>query len=199
MHVELLMVGAHNGSKQKHAILDAARRGNVILLEPIPYLFDQLAQTFAGIDNIHLERKCVAETAGKVAFFAPSPEANTIAGWGDQLGSMNPDHARLVNPAFTAHISKIEAESVTFAGLIATYGITSVGTLFTDTEGFDATIIPTFPFTSVMPKHIFFEYKHSDGVWIIGRKFGMLLCFLDMLGYNMLVEDVENCVATRRW
>ena len=49
-----------------------------------------------------------------------------------------------------------------------------------------------------MPDRIIFEYKHADGTFNIGRKFGMVLCLLDMLGYNIRIVDDENCVAVRR-
>jgi FkbM family methyltransferase len=198
LRVELLMVGAHNGSKQKNAILGAASRGTVILIEPVPYLYDQLVQTFGSINNIHIEQICVAEKAGKVAFFAPSPGSNAVAPWGDQLGSMNRDHASLHHPAFAAYVSEIAVDCVTFKDLVMKYKIESIGTLFTDTEGFDSIILPTFPFSRVVPDNIVFEYKHSDGVFNIGRKFGTLICLLDKLGYNIRVVDMENCVASRR-
>jgi FkbM family methyltransferase len=198
MHVDLLMVGAHNGSKQEHVIIGAASRGIVILVEPVPFLFNQLERDFGGMENVRLERKCIAEKSGTAAFFAPNQDANNVAPWGDQLGSGNRDHALLHNPGFAEHISEIEVECITFTDLIKKYGITSIGTLFTDTEGFDATIIPTFPFSAISPDRIIFEYKHSDGVENIGRKLGMLLCFLDMTGYNIRVSDQENCIATLR-
>ncbi len=198
MRAELLLVGAHNGRKMQKPILDAASRGTVILLEPVPYLYEQLAQTFRGVDNIHLEQKCVAENAGRAAFFAPIPGSTAVEPFADQLGSMNRDHAPLHNPALAAYVNQIEVECVTFQDLIKKYEIDSIGTLFTDTEGFDATILPTFPFNTIMPDFIVFEYKHSDGVFNIGRKFGSLICFLDTIGYNIRVLDVENCLASRR-
>jgi hypothetical protein len=134
----------------------------------------------------------------KVAFFAPSPGSNAVAPWGDQLGSMNQDHASLHHPAFAAYVSEIAVDCVTFKDLEVKYKIESIGTLFTDTEGFDSIILPTFPFRRVVPDNIVFEYKHSDGVFNIGRKFGMLICLLDKLGYNIRVVDMENCVASRR-
>jgi FkbM family methyltransferase len=164
LRVELLMVGAHNGSKQKNAILGAASRGTVILIEPVPYLYDQLVQTFGSIKNIHLEQICVAEKAGKAPFFAPSPGSNAVAPWGDQLGSMNRDHASLHNPALAAYVSEIAVDCVTFKDLVMKYKIERIETLFTDTEGFDSIILPTFPFSLVVPDNIVFEYKHSDGV-----------------------------------
>jgi hypothetical protein len=111
---------------------------------------------------------------------------------------MNRDHATLHNPAFAAHVLEIEVDCVTFSDLVAKYAIDGIGTLFTDTEGFDARILETFPFSRAMPDRIIFEHKHADGVFDIGRKFGMLICLLDMLGYNVRVCDIENCVASRR-
>jgi FkbM family methyltransferase len=198
VRVELLMVGAHNGSKQRRTILDHAKRGPVILVEPVPHLFSRLADAFGNIHNIQLEQKCVAEKAGRSPFFAPSPNANNVAAWGDQLGSMNRDHAARHGAALAAHVSEIEVDCITFQDLVSKYRIDGLGTLFTDTEGFDTIILPTFPFDRVMPDQIIFEYKHADGTFNIGRNFGMLLCLLDVLGYNIRIVDDENCVAVRR-
>jgi hypothetical protein len=138
-------------------------------LEPVPHLFAELSLEYANVSNVYLEQKCVAEKSGKVSFFAPSPDANSVAKWGDQLGSMNPDHALLHDPEFSKHITHIEADSITFEDLIIDYKIASINTLLTDTEGFDATLIPTFPFHLMFPNTIIFEFKHSDGVFNIGK------------------------------
>jgi FkbM family methyltransferase len=196
--LELLIVGAHNGSVLKKAILDHASRGPVLLLEPVPHLFSELSLEYGNVRNVYLEQKCVAEKSGKVSFFAPSSGANSVARWGDQLGSMNPDHAVLHNPEFAKHVTHIEVGSVTFEDIIKKYNIASIETLLTDTEGYDATLIPMFPFHLMFPNTIIFEFKHSDGVFNIGKKLGTLLIFLDTLGYNIKIHDMENAIASRR-
>ena len=96
------------------------------------------------------------------------------------------------------HVESILADSKTFVSLVRDYEITSIATLFTDMEGFDCELLPTFPFQKVVPKRIVFEFKHSDGTFRVGRKLGDLLIALDVLGYDIRVEDVENMVATLR-
>jgi FkbM family methyltransferase len=133
VNLELLIVGAHSGSVLKKSILDRASRGPVLLLEPVPHLFSQLSLEYGNVRHVYLEQKCVAKKSGKVSFFAPSPDAKSVARWGDQLGSMNPDHALLHNPEFANHMTSVEVDAITFEDLIAAYKIASIGTLLTDT------------------------------------------------------------------
>jgi FkbM family methyltransferase len=198
MHVALLMVGAHNGQKQRETILQAAAHGMVILIEPVPHLFASLQQSYAGNPNIICLNSCVASQAGTVSFFAPTEEAIKAYPWGDQLGSMSSDHAVRHENALAAHIVEMQVNAVTFSGLVEQFGISTLDVLFTDTEGHDARLLPHFPFDRLRPNQIMFEFKHADGTFNIGRNLGRLLIMLDDLGYNMTIVDVENCLATRR-
>ena len=198
MHVALLLVGAHNGRKQRDTILQAARHGSVLLIEPVPYLFRQLAQSYADTGNVVCLNCCVALTPGRVRFHAPTEDAIAVYPWGDQLGSLAPEHAVRHEPALRSHIVELEVAATTFTELVAQFGIASLDTLFSDTEGFDAQLLPTFPFDRLRPNRIVFEYKHADGTFNIGRKLGRLLIMLDELGYDMQIADAENCVAKRR-
>jgi hypothetical protein len=78
------------------------------------------------------------------------------------------------------------------------FAITSLELLFTDTEGYDATLLSCFPFGQMRPNRIFFEYKHADGTCSIGRNLGHLLILLDERGYDMRMAETENCLATLR-
>jgi len=192
------MVGAHNGQKQRGLILEAATLGAVILIEPVPHLFAVLTKTYADNPNIACLNRCVAPEPGYVSFYAPTEEAIKILPWGDQLGSMNAKHAVLLEAALATHIVEIRLDAITFPELVQQFDITSLGMLFTDTEGYDAKLLPHFPFDKVRPDHIIFEHKHADGVLNIGGNLGRLLIMLDQFGYNMRIIDVENCKATRR-
>jgi FkbM family methyltransferase len=198
MHVVLLMVGAHTGEKRRENILQAATKGVVILIEPVPFLFKRLSQTYAAFPNITILNYCVSPRPGKISFFAPTEEAIKVCPWGDQLGSMSADHAVRHNPALAPYIEEIQVEALTFPQLLDKFNIISLDVLFTDVEGYDTTLLPHFPFNLVLPKRIVFEYKHSDGTFNIGRNLGKLLIMLDELGYDMRIMDDENCLAARR-
>ena len=196
MHYSLLLVGAHNGSKIEDFILSNAAKGQVLLIEPVPWLYQQLEKRFANYSSISLFNGVIAEQDNdKISFFAPIPSANEVAPWGDQLGSLNSDFATEVDILFTDKIEQISSLALSFESLIDKYKISSIDTLFTDTEGFDAKILATFPFKKIKPREIYFEYKHSDGVFNIGKNFASLLIILANQKYKIQVIDLENCKA----
>jgi FkbM family methyltransferase len=196
--VSLLLVGADNGQKQSDLIRRSAAHGVVMLVEPVPFLFAALSRTWSDVPNVVCLNCCVAVEAGKTSFHAPTPDAINVHPAGDQLGSTIAEHAIRHDPALAAHIVEIEVEAVTFLDIVRHFGITSPDILFTDTEGYDAKLLPLFPFELPRPGQIVFEYKHADGTFNIGRELGRLLIMLDEFGYDMRIVDLENCVAVLR-
>ncbi len=164
----------------------------------VPWLFGRLSETYAGIPNIVCLNRCVAPEAGRVNFYAPTQEAIKIFPWGDQLGSMNADHATRCEQALAAHVVKMQLDAVTFVELMQQFDITSVSVLLVDTEGYDAKLLLRFPFDKIPPNQVIFEYKHADGTFNIGFNFGHLLIKLADFGYDMQIVDMENCVANLR-
>lgn len=199
MYVELLVVGAHNGAKLRNDILACKDKGPVILIEPIPYLFAQLESTFKGVPNVFPLQACISPTSGPQEFFAPKPEANTVAGWGDQLGSLRADHAVQHSPDFKEHVEKIEVLGISFQDLTDRFSITRLNYLFTDTEGYDCILLQTFPFLKLRPKVITFEFKHADGTFTVGKNLALLLLRLEAFEYTVKVVDSENLRAFSRF
>jgi FkbM family methyltransferase len=198
MHVALLLVGSHDGRKLQDVITEAATHGAVILIEPVPHLFEALLRNHGDKPNVRCLNCCVALQSGMVTFFAPTDTAASVIPEADQLGSMSRHHAVAHHAALAEHIREIQVAAVTVADLLRQFDIGSIDLLITDTEGHDADLLASFPFDLCAPNQIVFEYKHSDGPVRIGRKLGQLLIRLDNLGYDIRVLDVENCLAVRR-
>ena len=198
MHLALLLVGAHDGSKQHETILEAAAHGPVMLIEPVPHLFARLFRSYGAMRNILCIDCCIAEQSGPVTFHAPRPNASDVLPGADQLGSLRPAHAIEHHTATADLFETITVNAMSFTDLLHRYGITGIDVLITDTEGWDARILPTFPFATTRPNQIVFEYVHADGTFNIGASLGRLLILLDERGYDMRVLDLENCMATRR-
>lgn len=195
----LVIVGAHNGAQSAELVAQRSARGPVLLVEPIPYLFDDLAALHAGNEAVTVLNAAITEQdADRVAFFAPRRESTAVVPYGDQLGSLSPEHAASHHPALRDVVDEIEVAAHTFAGLVERYGITDIDLLVTDTEGYDATLLTGFPFAVLRPRYITFEFKHSDGAFTIGRRFAELLITLQDNGYRTTVLDIENCLATRQ-
>lgn len=195
----MIMIGAHNGKKTKHFVRDASKHGKVCLIEPVPHLFQQLQMLHSSTDEMILVNKCITPVeTDYVDFFAPNPDANKIRHFGDQLGSLNADHAKNHDPGFEGAIHKISVEARTMEQLLADLNCEDINLLFLDTEGFDAEILATFPFKKLKPHLILFEHKHSDGTHNIGEKFAKIIITLNEQGYQVQCIDRENCLATLR-
>lgn len=195
MDFSLILVGSHDGSKTTKMVANARQEGPVLLIEPVPWLFEKLKARYSGNPDVILHNSVISESEGTVDFYAPLESANEVDAIGDQLGSLNAKHALLHNPKFQEKVEKITVQSDTFESLFAKYDVSSVNYLFTDTEGHDAIILSQFPFNRMKPKRIVFEHKHIDGNFRVGLKFAKLLIMLDGFGYSMKILDQENCMA----
>jgi FkbM family methyltransferase len=196
LHYSLVLIGAHDGSKTEGLVRRSIGHGKVLLVEPVPFLFARLRSRYDGQANVILRNIVVSRKDGEVDFTAPKETANTVLGFGDQLGSMIADHAVNHDAGMLAHVETVRWRSESFETLIGSAAISSIDILFTDTEGMDAELLPTFPFAKIRPRQIIFEFKHADGTHRIGRKLAALLVLLDGLGYAVRVLDVENLIAT---
>jgi len=197
MHFSLVVVGAHDGSKMSDTIERSAVAAPVLLIEPVPFLFERLRQRYAGRPKIVLRNCAIALHDGEADFAAPKPTAVAVHSWGDQLGSLRLDHATSHDPRFADHFAKIRVPTLRFVTVLAAEGISSIDCLLTDTEGLDAQLIASFPFSKIMPRQIVFEFRHSDGLSTVGPRLAYLLILLDALGYRTRVLDVENMQAVR--
>jgi FkbM family methyltransferase len=190
----LVVIGAHSGDKLSKAIETYSKHGDVLLVEPVPWLFKKLQEKYGSAKSVHLLQAVISENdADEVSFFAPIQSANEIATWGDQLGSLNPVHALEHNKEFSGKIEEIKVRGISFDTLINKFEIEQIDVLHTDTEGYDARLLSVFPFDKIKPRELIFEYKHSDGVFTIGKNFAKLLLILDGLSYKTQVIDTENC------
>ena len=194
MKFSLVVIGAHSGDKLSKAIETYSKHGDVLLVEPVPWLFKKLQEKYGSAKSVHLLQAVISENdADEVSFFAPTQSANEIATWGDQLGSLNPVHALEHNKEFSGKIEEIKVRGISFDTLINKFEIEQIDVLHTDTEGYDARLLSVFPFDKIKPRELIFEYKHSDGVFTIGKNFAKLLLILDGLSYKTQVIDTENC------
>jgi FkbM family methyltransferase len=195
LHFSLVLVGAHDGSGMEGLVKQSSETGRVLLVEPVPFLFRRLESRFAGLDQITFRNIAIARTDGEVDFFAPKETAKSVVSWAEEMGSLVPGYAVAVEPRLAEHIEVIKAQALCFETLLKTEQITSIDMLFTDMEGMDTELLQTFPFGSVVPKRIVFEFKHAAGVFQTGPKLAGFLSFLEERGYRFHLLDHENIMA----
>jgi hypothetical protein len=136
MNAQLVVVGAHNGSKLADTIERSAAKGPVILIEPVDWLFDQLVKRFKHLKNITFINEALIDKFGinEVAFSAPTPSATTINSIADQLGSLDIDHAENSVAGISDYFERIIVPATTFTALFKDLGVKSIHSLILDSH-----------------------------------------------------------------
>lgn len=137
-------------------------------VEPVPSLFEQLAQSIvqwpnSTAINVALSAdETVAESHVDIYCLAESLDANkmetTLPHWANQICSFNPNH-------ITKHFPDkkgvaVPVVALSFRELLRRYDIHEIDVLMVDTEGFDYHVLKQVPFEGLRPILIVYEHKH---------------------------------------
>jgi FkbM family methyltransferase len=142
-----------------------------VLVEPMPYLFEQLVQNYAGVPGLEFENVAVGPAGADGGESAPvvMHVVDPLPGdpvWVTQLASLDEsvvlDHRKQL-PGLDERIRLVEVPSVTLPGLLTRHGISSVDLLHVDAEGLDLDIIGQIETgADWAPQAIIFEKKHLN-------------------------------------
>ena len=193
----IIQIGSHIGNTVNDPIYtNIDKTTTLILVEPVPYLFEQLKQNYKNrnINKIFFINKAVSNFIGEIELTIPSQQNDfsKLPFWASQLASVNTEHAQ-------THIEnliteKITVKTTTIDEIIKDYNIKEIELLHTDTEGHDYEIIMNYSF-NIKPCSILFEYKHMDGVFTVGKKYEMLMNKLNSLGYKFKYKNDEDTMV----
>lgn len=151
--------GCH-GDPLHDTIIDRGWTG--ILVEPIAPLFRRLQKTYADVPGLRFANVAIANSPGKkVIYWVPASPGDPP--WIDQLGSFSRSnvekHQGIVN--VRGRIVEESVECITYGDLLIEHGVTSLGLLHVDVEGFDYEIIKQVNFDDASaPKYVLYEHKH---------------------------------------
>jgi FkbM family methyltransferase len=158
-----VQVGANDGVRDdpiRHLILKHSLRG--LLVEPVPSLFNQLQQNYAGTPGLIFENSAIMSTDGvcKLYFIPAAPD---VPDWA--LGNVSFDPQVLLKHANEIPNVKNRIESVDVTGLSVTsllkkHAINAVNILQVDAEGFDYQVIKMFLEAGLRPEVIHYEFIH---------------------------------------
>lgn len=196
-HFDFLQVGSHVGNTPNDPIFaHVTNKTRGILVEPIPWIFEQLRSNYAGRSaGLVFINKAVSSAPGTLRLYAPS-QANDWAHlpvWASQLSSVRQNHAKDHGLLLTTEL--VEAEATTIAQICVQHGVRELGLLHTDTEGHDAEILMSLDFRSFRPRRILFESKHTDGTCRRSHEYQRALERLAMNGYRVTREDSEDTLV----
>ena len=196
--VTFVQIGAHDGKTDDELYPFVKRLGwKGILVEPVPYLFDRLKETYDEAEGIHLVNAALSNCVGKVPFYYVRDDAAVgLPRWYDQLGSFHLDiilrHVADV-PELKDRIITTEVEATTFSDLLARFGIGQVDLVSIDAEGHDDKILKSVDFNKYRPDVVIYEGKHLGLRALLGS-----LIFMARHRYRAFYDNQNNIVCRSR-
>ena len=190
----IIQIGSHIGNTRNDPIFNEIdKTTTLILVEPVPYLFNQLKKNYKekNIDNIIFINKAVSNYIGYIELTIPSEknDFSKLPWWASQLASTNEEHCKThIKDLIT---EKITVETTTLNEIIKDHNIKEIELLHTDTEGNDYNILMSYNFI-IKPCKILFEHKHMDGIWKVGEKYKQLKLFLEEHNYKLKYKEGED-------
>jgi FkbM family methyltransferase len=191
----IIQIGAHVGNTINDPIFEMADENtNLILIEPVPYLFEQLKLNYKmklphHFKNIIFINKAITDFVGEIEFTIPSIKNNfqNLPYWVSQLSSSNPYHLKKHIPDLL--LETINVQTTTINSIVKKYKLKEIYLLKTDAEGMDYKILMSYDFKkNAKPSKILFEHNHMDGTFTIGENYKSLLDKLEALGYKKITN-----------
>tara|TARA_B110000211_G_scaffold48269_1_gene52308 strand:+ start:736 stop:1383 length:648 start_codon:yes stop_codon:yes gene_type:complete len=197
----IIQIGAHIGNTTNDPIFsNVDNNSHLILVEPVPYLFEQLKQNYNernDIGSVCFINKAVSNFIGEIELTIPSPQNDfsKFPYWASQLSSINKDHIKYHSYRLGDKIyclgdilitEQIMVETTTIDEIIKDYDVSEIELLHIDTEGHDYEILMAFSF-NIKPEKILYEHKHmtKPTCEILKKR-------LVSLGYKFKYNDSED-------
>jgi FkbM family methyltransferase len=197
MNYSLVVIGCNDGTNLLSIINDCSDYGNVLLVEPVPWLNEILRKKFQHSKNIHIDKRAISAQKGSATFYAPRKGKKTSKYYSVGIGSLKKSHISDHGLNVKSDFEEITVATVNPNELFDEYEISTIDTLIVDVEGLDAEILSIIDYDKFTISELYFEYKHSDGTDLIGKNLGHALIKLDEAGYYIKALDKENIIATK--
>ena len=163
----LVQIGANDGVRAdpvRHLILRHGLSG--LLVEPLPDLFAQLQANYAGQPNLTFEQCAVGEYDGQIPLYRVRPDP-ALPDWLQGLASLNREHltsTKFEFDQFEKYVEEVTVPVLTITSLLRKHGMSAVGLLQIDTEGFDCRIVESAIRSGVRPDIINYEHNHVHAI-----------------------------------
>ncbi len=201
--VQFAQIGSNDGGYGDPLRLHIQRgRWSGVLVEPVPYIFQRLTESYRGVPGLRFEQAAVSAASATLPFYclceATEQERAELPRWYDQIGSFSRQHllkhAPYI-PGLKGRIQTIQVPVLTFAELCEHHALGRLDVLHIDTEGHDLVILRTIDLAAHGPRVLLFEHEHAPA--------GELQEFLGVLhrhGYSTLAIGQDTlCLRAGAW
>ena len=199
-NIDYLQIGSHSGNTDTDKLFkqDLTNK-NIILIEPVPSLFEELKTNYKtkDLNTVLFLNIAISNKNDTLELYIPSKNNcfSKSPYWVDQLTSVNKDHISRHN-IYNLNIDKISVPCITLNTLIDMVGIKTIDYLMIDTEGHDYEILMNFNLDIIKPNKICFENAHTDGTLTRGNNYIELINKLTKYGYKIIEENTQDTIVS---
>lgn len=139
-----------------------------ILVEPVPFWFKRLKETYRRAPNVQFENVAIAERDEEKIFYHVQDSNWYLRLIGGSLGSFYKEnilkHVKQRPPGLRSHIIGTPLHCISFDTLLRRNNVQKIDFLVIDTEGYDLKILEQIKFRDMSPNMIFYEHKHLSAL-----------------------------------
>jgi FkbM family methyltransferase len=189
--MKIIQIGSNNGNDSVRQFITENQNNIdlVVLVEPIPFILDQLKENYKNFNNIFIENIAISDDEFE-KFTLYYEEGSNY-----ELSSFRKQHLIDCNCSLEK-IKSIDVDCLTINQLFEKHNIDTLDYLHIDTEGLDVHIISSIDFNKFKINNIIFEVIHADGTQKLGTNYTETTEYLKKLGYNLSQLDGMNIKAT---
>ena len=197
MFFNIVQIGAFSGNDKVYDILKKEITANALLIEPVPWVFEELKNNYKKIanpDRLLFDNSVINIYDGECEFYAINNKQYS-ENWAIQLSSLKltliKEHEQFLKNNELEY-QKLILPCINSLSLIKKYNITDIEFLKIDVEGLDYDLVKGWPYDKVKPKYFQFEFAHLDGKINSRKSFFSMDLFLNTKGYTLLkYEDLD--------
>jgi len=193
-NMKIIQIGANNGKDNVFELINNYKDSLelAILIEPIPFIIEELENQYKNINNTIIENIAITEdeTLDKMTLYY-------LGNSNYEVSSFSKNHVITHKPPGSSYpLESLEVSCFTINKIMDKYNLVEIDYLFIDTEGLDVHIINSINFEKYKIKNIIFERIHSDGAFTVGENFDKICTYLSQRGYDISTLDSLNVKAS---
>ncbi len=188
-------VGANDGQGHDHLRALIERGGwRGIMVEPVPYVFNQLVRNYGQSAKIAFEPSAIADRDGQLPFFhieqIDHAAEKGIPEWYNALGSFQRETVEWHTgryPELQRHLVTTSVDAITFDTLCRRHNVDDIDLLVIDTEGYDDAILRAVDLERYHPRLIVYEHFHLGD-----ERRAATSARMQKHGYEMMEEHLDT-------
>jgi FkbM family methyltransferase len=187
--LNFIQIGANDGIRADpihRYVIDCKWRG--VLVEPLPYFYAALRQTYAASPDLILINAAVDRQAGERIIYQLRPDQPGLPDWSQGLASFSVDRLRQAARSFGLPTEAVVSETIrtiTWDEVVREFGPRACDVLVVDVEGYDVEILRMANLAVFRPRVIHFEHV------CVARE-GRLACYGELLDLGYEIATAEG-------